>query len=502
MQRVVFQKSSPLRWLEDFSPINASLVIAAIFSALLALAFLGGNWIQIVVVGMLPFVLYAILRNTMMVFLIWVGTTPILSNFIRVNLGAGIPDVTVNRVAALLLMLVLLFQVATKMRQAPKFHAVEWAMAAVFLMILPAIGRAVDPVQAGQQVFDNLLTPFIVFFLSKNLITGKDEIRPLVWTLGFVTLYCAVLGFQEHYTEYSLFTESHELYWRQEGLADRIQGPFESPQILGSVMVGGVVFFFYQFINASSKAMRIFSLIILVIHTFVTYWTYRRSVWMGYFATLLFLGIVEKRSRRTLAVLVVVTIIAVIANWPEISQSEIFQKRVANERTINDRVVVWMTSWEIIRHFPLFGTGLNWFGHYFQRYFTFFGHTVTTDFAHDITSAHNSYIRLWVEGGPILALPYLAMVFMMSWRALQILRGKIIHPTVGTMETMVFVGVFLTQYVQALTTDIVFHGQYSAILIFLIAGVLFQKSEAAPAVRRKQAGLIPFLGGLAKKRAP
>jgi hypothetical protein len=38
------------------------------------------------------------------------------------------------------------------------------------------------------------------------------------------------------------------------------------------------------------------------------------------------------------------------------------------------------------------------------------------------------------------------------------------------------VGIFLTQYVQALTTDMVFHAQYSSILIFLLAGVLFQRT--------------------------
>jgi len=480
MNRVIFSRPSLLGRLEGFSPVNASLALAALFTPLLALVFLGGSWMQVIVVAMLPFVFYALIRNTMIVFLIWIGTTPILSNFIRVNLGAGIPDITVNRIAALLLMVVLLFQIAIKMRSLQKMHPVDWSMLGVFLMMLPAVFRAVDPIQAGQQAFDNMITPFFVFFLSKNLITGRDEIRPLIWTLGFVTLYCAILGFQEHYTEYSFFTETHELYWQQEGLADRIQGPFESPQILGSVMVGGVVFFFYQFINARTKPMRLFSLIILIIHTFVTYWTYRRSVWMGYFATLIFLGMIEKRFRRPLLVLGILTGLALLANWQAISHSEIFERRVANARTVNDRVVVWMTSWEIIKHFPLFGTGLNWFGHYFQRYFTFFGHSVTTDYARDITSAHNSYVRLWVEGGPILLAPYAAMLIMMSKRAWDILRGHVLHPTVGKMETMVFVGVFLTQYVQALTTDIVFHGQYSAILIFLIAGVLFQECEKVP----------------------
>ncbi len=71
-------------------------------------------------------------------------------------------------------------------RPAPKLHPVEWAMAGVILMILPAVGRAVDPVQAGQQAFDNIITPFIVFFLSTlGAAIGNIIIIPTWLTMIF-----------------------------------------------------------------------------------------------------------------------------------------------------------------------------------------------------------------------------------------------------------------------------------------------------------------------------
>lgn len=477
MYRVVFQKPSLWRRLDDWLPFDPTLIVAALIGTLLGAAFFTGNWIQVAVVALIPFVLYAVVRNTMIVFLIWIGSTPILSNFVHVDMGAGIPDITIDRVASLLLIMVLLFQVAIKMRQLNRMVGIDWVMVAIFVMFLPCVFRGFDPVNAGQQVFDQVLTPFIVFFLAKNLLTSQREIRPLIWTLGVVTLYCAVLGFQEHFTEYSFFTQTGELAWQQEGLADRIQGPFESPQVLGTVMVGGIVFFFYQMFNTRNSLGRAMAFVILVIHTFVTYWTYRRSVWMGYFATLIFLGLVEKRFRRPLMVLMGVSVAVLALNWHIIAESNVFQERLANSRTVNDRYVVWLTAWEMAKRFPILGTGFGWFGHYYARFFTFHGNTVTTDFAHGITSAHNSYIRIWVEGGPFLLLPYLLMLGMMIKRVTDLLTGRLIHPSAGRMEVMVFVGVFLTQYVQALTTDQVFHAEYSAILLFLIAGVLFQECE-------------------------
>jgi len=494
MYRVVFQKPSLWRRLDTWLPFDGTLGIAAAVGILLGLAFSGGSVVHILVVTMIPFVLYAVVRNTMLVFLIWIGSTPILTNFVRVDMGAGIPDITIDRVASLLLLLVLLFQVALRMRSLHRMVPIDWVMLAIFAMLLPSVFRGYDPITAGQQVFDQILAPFIVFFLAKSLLTSQREIRPLIWTLGVVTLYCAVLGFQEHYTEYSFFTSSGELSWQQEGdLQDRIQGPFESPQVLGTVMVGGIVFFFYQMFNARRSWARIAAFVILVIHTFVTYWTYRRSVWMGYFATLVFLGLVEKRFRRPLMLLIGLSIVVAAVNWRHIMESSVVQERLANSRTVNDRYVVWTTAWEMAKRYPVLGTGFGWFGQYYERYFTFHGNTVTTDFAHNITSAHNSYIRMWVEAGPFLVMLYVAMLLMMMRRVTQLLVGRLIHPSIGKMEVMVFVGVFLTQYVQALTTDQVFHAEYSAILLFLIAGVLFQDCEKpvkptayfAPIVRKR-----------------
>ncbi len=474
MAKVVFQKRPWWQRLDDAIPINASLLMAAFFGLLLAAAFNTGSWITLLSVALVPIILHAVIKNTMLVFLVWIGSTPILTNFVRVDMGAGIPDITFNRVAALLLIMVLGYQLAIKMRSMTQFKPVEWVMIAIILLLLPAVFRAEDPIKAAQLAFDHILTPMIVFFLAKNLLTGKKDIRPLIWTLGIVTLYCAVLGFQEHFTEYSFFTESGELTWQNEDMADRIQGPFSTPQILGTVMMGGVVFFFYQMFDTKNFWARAASLSILIIHSMVTYWTYRRSVWMGYFATLALLGIVEKRFRKPLVILIILAVVMMVANWNRIYESSVFQSRLANSRTVNDRYVVWITSWEIAKEFPLFGTGLGWFSFYYEKHFTFFGNTVTTDFAHGITSSHNSYIRLWVEGGPIVLIPYMAMLWMFTVRVFKLLTRRLIHPNIGMMEVMVFVGVFITQYLQALTTDQVFHAEYGAILIFLLAGVLFQ----------------------------
>jgi hypothetical protein len=133
--------------------------------------------------------------------------------------------------------------------------------------------------------------------------------------------------------------------------------------------------------------------------------------------------------------LIVLSLLVAVVNWRHIAESSVV--RAANSRTVNDRMVVWTTAWEMAKDYPLFGTGHGWFGKNYAKYFTFHGNTVTTDFAHNITSAHNSYIRMWVEGGPLLVLLYLLMLVMMMRRVTQLLIGRLIHPSIGRMEVMV-----------------------------------------------------------------
>ncbi|MDP6419194.1 MAG: O-antigen ligase family protein [Candidatus Krumholzibacteria bacterium] len=457
----------------DRLPFMHPVIFLSLFlGILLVFAFQYGNPIPILVIGALPFLFYAVVKNSMLVFLIWIGSSPILSNFVSINLGAGIPDLTINRIAASILFLVLVVQMALGQRRLQKLDAAEWTMMVVVLLMLPGISASFFPIHSAQQIFDSIFTPFIAYGLAKNLITSSREIRPMIWTLGIVTLYSATFGFYEHFTEHSLFTKSGVLYWAEEGIADRIQGPFPSPSALGTVMVGGVVFFFYHFLNSRSLWFRLFSLSVLVIHTFTIFWSYRRSVWMGFVATLITLAVVEKRVRKIMFWAILLLLLFFTMNWENIVGSEVFTKRFANVRTVNDRWNIWLTTFEIAKAFPLFGCGYGNFGHYYDKYFTFMGDTVTTKFAHGIKSTHNSYLRFLSEGGPLVTIAYLSLLVIITRRIWRLLTGRARHKFASRVEIMVFVGVFVTQYTQALTTDMVFFTKYPAILVFMLAGVL------------------------------
>jgi len=481
MPSILSPSQSLYRRVDRAIPFNPILLMVMLLAVLLGLTFFQGAWIPVLVVLLIPFLFYAVLKNSMLVFLIWIGSTPILSNFVTVNLGAGIPDITINRIAASILFFVLVVQVATRVKKYQRVDSAEWLMMIIVLLMMPGIMNGHRPIQAAQQIFDSIITPFIVYSLARNIITSREQVRPLLWTIGIVTLYSATFGFYEHFTEHSLFTTTGHLNWQEEGIKDRIQGPFPSPSALGTVMVGGVVFFLYLFLNNKRLWIRFFATIVLIIHSTTIFWSYRRSVWMGFATTMILLGLFEKRVRKILLWITLFVVAYLAMNWEVISNTEVYQVRVANARTVNDRWVIWLTSWEIIKNYPLFGCGFGNFGLLYDKFFTFFGNTVTTSYAHNIASTHNSYIRWWVEGGPMVTVAYLPLLVVFARRLVLMIIGKLEHVFIGRTEIMVFLGLFVTQYVQAMTTDMVFYTKYPAILVFLLAGVLSHtKSLPAP----------------------
>jgi hypothetical protein len=72
----------------------------------------------------------------------------------------------------------------------------------------------------------------------------------------------------------------------------------------------------------------------------------------------------------------------------------------------------------------------------------------------------------------LVTIAYLSLLVIITRRIWRLLTGRARHKFASRVEIMVFVGVFVTQYTQALTTDMVFFTKYPAILVFMLAGVL------------------------------
>jgi O-antigen ligase len=115
----------------------------------------------------------------------------------------------------------------------------------------------------------------------------------------------------------------------------------------------------------------------------------------------------DTRSRRLTSAACFVLLVVIVVVW---SGPEVLASRFAagDWGEFNNRRGAWTDAWNIVRDFPLLGTGLNTYwaaALFYQR------HEVAYFFA----QTHNDYLQLAAEGGLLVILPALACVGMLLW---------------------------------------------------------------------------------------
>ena len=69
-----------------------------------------------------------------------------------------------------------------------------------------------------------------------------------------------------------------------------------------------------------------------------------------------------------------------------------------DERSLLSRVDAWRDGWDVVRHFPLLGTGLNTYSPAMLFY-------QSRNPGFHMAQAHNDYLQLAAEGGTVVAIP-------------------------------------------------------------------------------------------------
>ena len=87
-----------------------------------------------------------------------------------------------------------------------------------------------------------------------------------------------------------------------------------------------------------------------------------------------------------------------------------------DDRNLVSRVETWRDAWDVIRAFPLFGTGLNTFSEAMLFY-------QTRNPGFHMAQAHNDYVQLAAEGGLLVVLPAMAVAVSLGSAILRNLRA-------------------------------------------------------------------------------
>jgi O-antigen ligase len=139
-------------------------------------------------------------------------------------------------------------------------------------------------------------------------------------------------------------------------------------------------------------------------------WTMSRSAMVGFGGAVVafaWLAVHRRRlgkKRRTAAVSALATAVLAAVLWR--GPATLFAW-FQNERDLVGRLATWRDGTEIIRDFPVFGTGLNTFSDAMLFY-------QTGNSGLHMAQAHNDYVQLAAEGGLLVVLPSVVAVVLLA----------------------------------------------------------------------------------------
>lgn len=241
-----------------------------------------------------------------------------------------------------------------------------------------------------------------VFYLlkKKNIVSIKDGVNVFIASL----IAPAILGLWQFFTQTTfaykwLGLASHsasilgssviETSW---GRYLRAYGSFDHPNILGGLMVIGLLFILYSsFNNELTKKVRIFYLLSFTILYSSLLVSFSRSALIAFFITAPLLFFKFKKPARSLIVtyacLVILISVAIIIPYKDLFLVRSTASGRLEQKSLTERTTYIEQAWSLIKEKPLQGVG---FGNY----------TLALSDSNQYSQpVHNYWLLLWSEVG-------------------------------------------------------------------------------------------------------
>lgn len=360
------------------------------------------------------------LFDPLLAMLLWVAVAP-YSPFIPfdISLGSGIPDLSLTRVMAGFLLLLLLAQAARGRRA---LRPLTWADLAFGLfalaMLLTAYQSRFGGVLAYQAIFDAYLIPWVVLYLARQLIRGERDLRWVTAVLLVVGVGLAFLIIREQLTGEVLFHNRESARYSESfRKVLSLMGNAAPMGVTAALTLPMGVVLAVRTMTSSPlpRGKRLAGVVLLVLATgFIAlgvFMTYNRASWLGILFALLVPALLRPRARRLLLPLLVIAAVAVIIFWQVVVDSPAVTERLLEDNSIGYRTTAAALALDIAQNNLLLGIGYGNFG--FAVYETYGWDPYPAINA--LAPAHNSYLFILVSAGLAALVPYLTWLGLIAW---------------------------------------------------------------------------------------
>jgi len=341
-------------------------------------------------------------------FLIWLLLSPLTPWLnLDINFGAGIPDLTLDRVLVALILAILLAEAAIGKRKMPRLTRLEnWMILTLLALSIAALNGG-SLVKDFQNLIDRWAMPFLVYYVAKNLIGDRRSLDRLLVTAIALGTYCAIYGIYTQFTGNILFSAEeirlkHTMY---SASLRQMRGLLGSPHAFGWVFSTVIPVTFYKLIAEKVVWKKQVYAIALTAQVLGLFLTYKRAAWIGTIASFLVIQQFYPQFRRLFFVLLIVTLAVMGLTWDQISESAVATERVGYKvDTANGRLLFWGEAIDLWKLKPVFGYGWNGFKRVSQ----------------DEDPVENTYLYVLVSAGLVGLIPFVMSLVSVLWAAIDL----------------------------------------------------------------------------------
>jgi len=395
-----------------------------------------------------------LLQDAFRLFIWLIVTWPLLDIFVRVELPAGVPDITYARVMVLLLVCIIILELLMRRRHLLKITTLDFL--ALIYIVTQTSSRLFVLWFGGVGSFDLnglldiVLIPISMYWIIKNLLSSQANIKWFLYGIVIVSLFICFTGLYEQVVgaEYNLFTGMTR--W-MDVPGGRAAGVLDNPAIFGATLGMGILASMVCLNHAKGTFLRITYMIVIAILYYGVFASYTRSAWLSVFMVLFtaqfFIGNLWK---KILPILVVGLLVLIPVG------GTILLERVFFEDSITTRVNIYQVAWEHFLEKPIFGWG--------------YGAIDTFGIEQVGYSSHDIYLSFLVDGGVIMLISFLAIAIYLLVSAMSVysLTEK---NSINRNSLVVVTGFILIFLMSGLVLELRFFGYFN-VLFWISAGVI------------------------------
>ena len=268
---------------------------------------------------------------------------------------------------------------------------------------------------AGLQGLFEVITYIFLFYVVANNVKTPKQVERLFIPIFLAATLVSIEGILENWGLGVLVTRGE----RPPEIFSFLGNPNYIAQYLIIVLPLSITLSLF----ASHKVKRSLSIIVSLILIFCLFLTFARGAWLGFIASLIFLGFalpLPRLKRQFKWLIPLALILVIIASYFVLSQ-ETFRKELF--RRIPARIINWKSTLLMIKARPILGSGIGNLYYVLPQYLSPEFHKILP--MQRIAESHNDYLHIWAEIGILGLLAFIWSVIIYFRKGFQRFReGK------------------------------------------------------------------------------